>query len=141
VSRRQRYCASASFAVSDRRPSIVALIVSSLFSPLVVVLLRAAELSTLWRVRKTIHAMLNERGYLLTQEDMKMTLDEFKDKFGENPPYVDRPTAPHRRTRDAAAAQRVASGRTMQSMRHSSCARHDLSIPLACPCPPSVAIV
>lgn len=44
------------------------------------------ELSTLWRVRKTIHAMLNERGYLLTQEDMSMTIEQFKEKFGDNPP-------------------------------------------------------
>ena len=45
-----------------------------------------AELSNLWRVRKTIHAMLNERGYLLTQEDMNMTMEEFKTHFGDNPP-------------------------------------------------------
>ena len=48
-----------------------------------------AELSTLWRVRRTIHAMLAERGYLLTQDDMNMTMDDFKATFGDNPPSVD----------------------------------------------------
>jgi len=43
------------------------------------------ELSTMWRVRKTIHAMLAERGYLLTQDDMTMTMDDFKATFGDNP--------------------------------------------------------
>lgn len=30
--------------------------------------------------------MLNERGYLLMQDDIKMSLDDFKEKFGDNPP-------------------------------------------------------
>jgi len=42
-------------------------------------------ISTLWRVRKTVHAMLLERGYVLTQKDLSMTLDEFKAEKGENP--------------------------------------------------------
>lgn len=59
-----------------------------------------AELSTLWRVRRTIHAMLAERGYLLTQDDMNMTMDDFKATFGDNPPSVD--NAIHSRARCAA---------------------------------------
>jgi len=49
----------------------------------------SAELSTMWRVRKTIHAMLAERGYLLTQDDMTMTMEDFKATFGDSPKYVD----------------------------------------------------
>lgn len=33
--------------------------------------------------------MLAERGYLLTQDDMNMTMDDFKATFGDNPPSVD----------------------------------------------------
>lgn len=45
------------------------------------------ETIALWRVRKTIHAMLNERGYLLTQDDMTMSKEDFITTFGDNPPY------------------------------------------------------
>ena len=63
----------------------------------------------LWRVRKTIHAMLDERKYLLTQDDLNMTKEEFKMTFGENPPSVTRTRAPPslhrlRRRRHNAAA-------------------------------------
>ena len=41
------------------------------------------ELSLLWRVRKTVHAMLEARGYLLSQEDVRMELDDFRQRFGD----------------------------------------------------------
>ncbi len=46
------------------------------------------EVTTMWRVRKTIHAMLAERGYLLTQDDMSMTIEDFKATFGDSPKSV-----------------------------------------------------
>jgi len=39
------------------------------------------DYNRLWRVRKTINEMLNDRGYIVTQEDLKMTFDQFKEKF------------------------------------------------------------
>jgi len=42
------------------------------------------DYNRLWRVRKTINEMLNDRGYIVTQEDLKMTLDLFKEKFADS---------------------------------------------------------
>ncbi len=41
------------------------------------------ELSLLWRVRKTVNAMLLSRGYVLSREDLDMDLDDFRRRFGE----------------------------------------------------------
>ncbi|KAL3993645.1 DNA-directed RNA polymerases I II and III subunit RPABC1 [Acanthocheilonema viteae] len=45
------------------------------------------ELETykLWRVRKTIMQMCHDRGYLVTQEELDQTLENFKDTFGDKP--------------------------------------------------------
>jgi DNA-directed RNA polymerase I, II, and III subunit RPABC1 len=44
-----------------------------------------SELSILWRVRRTVSTMLVDRGYILTEEELKMSQEEFKSKFGEIP--------------------------------------------------------
>ncbi|VDK46716.1 unnamed protein product [Cylicostephanus goldi] len=43
------------------------------------------ETYKLWRVRKTIMQMCHDRGYLVTQEELDQTLDEFKEMFGDRP--------------------------------------------------------
>uniref|UniRef100_A0A915BX07 DNA-directed RNA polymerases I, II, and III subunit RPABC1 n=2 Tax=Ascarididae TaxID=6250 RepID=A0A915BX07_PARUN len=45
------------------------------------------ELETykLWRVRKTVMQMCHDRGYLVTQEELDQTLDNFKETFGDKP--------------------------------------------------------
>ncbi|OZC04839.1 RNA polymerase Rpb5 domain protein [Onchocerca flexuosa] len=45
------------------------------------------ELETykLWRVRKTVMQMCHDRGYLVTQEELDQTLENFKDTFGDKP--------------------------------------------------------
>ncbi|WKY03582.1 hypothetical protein Q1695_004940 [Nippostrongylus brasiliensis] len=43
------------------------------------------ETYKLWRVRKTIMQMCHDRGYLVTQEELDQTLDEFKTTFGDRP--------------------------------------------------------
>jgi len=43
-----------------------------------------SELSFLWRVRVTVNAMLLSRGYLLTREDLEMSIEEFKARFSDS---------------------------------------------------------
>ncbi|KAK0395845.1 hypothetical protein QR680_001461 [Steinernema hermaphroditum] len=45
------------------------------------------ELETykLWRVRKTIMQMCHDRGYLVTQDELDQTLDQFSDQYGNKP--------------------------------------------------------
>ncbi|CDW55706.1 DNA directed RNA polymerases I, II, and III [Trichuris trichiura] len=43
------------------------------------------ETFRLWRVRKTAMQMCHDRGYLVTQEELDQTLDEFKRQFGDRP--------------------------------------------------------
>jgi len=45
------------------------------------------ELETyrLWRIRKTLMQMCHDRGYLVTQEELDQTLDQFKHQFGDKP--------------------------------------------------------
>ncbi|EFJ40254.1 hypothetical protein VOLCADRAFT_109457 [Volvox carteri f. nagariensis] len=43
------------------------------------------NLTRLWRVRRTCLQMLNDRGYLVSQEEINTSKDQFRDRFGENP--------------------------------------------------------
>lgn len=43
------------------------------------------ELSKLWRVRKTVMQLCHDRGYLVTQDELDETLDEFKNLFKIKP--------------------------------------------------------
>jgi hypothetical protein len=40
------------------------------------------ETARLWRAWRTVHEMVQDRGYELSDEEVKITLDEFKSKFG-----------------------------------------------------------
>ena len=40
------------------------------------------EAARLWRAWRTVHEMVQDRGYELSDEEVKITLDEFKSKFG-----------------------------------------------------------
>ena len=40
------------------------------------------ETARLWRAWRTIHEMVQDRGYELSDEEVKITLDDFKNKFG-----------------------------------------------------------
>ncbi|XP_002740164.1 DNA-directed RNA polymerases I, II, and III subunit RPABC1 [Saccoglossus kowalevskii] len=44
-----------------------------------------AETYKLWRIRKTIMQLCHDRGYLVTQEELDQTLDQFKSQFGDKP--------------------------------------------------------
>lgn len=43
------------------------------------------ETYKLWRIRKTIMQICHDRGYLVTQDELDQTLDEFKEQFGDRP--------------------------------------------------------
>jgi len=43
------------------------------------------ETYRLWRIRKTVMQMCHDRGYLVTQEELDQTLDQFKHQFGDKP--------------------------------------------------------
>ncbi|XP_055809416.1 DNA-directed RNA polymerases II and IV subunit 5A-like [Solanum dulcamara] len=47
-------------------------------------ILSEEELSRLYRVRKTVLEMLNDRGYLVGEFEIKMSKQEFLQKYGEN---------------------------------------------------------
>ncbi|XP_033108338.1 DNA-directed RNA polymerases I, II, and III subunit RPABC1 [Anneissia japonica] len=49
-----------------------------------------SETWKLWRIRKTIMQLCHDRGYLVTQDELDQTLDEFKVQFGDKP-SEDRP--------------------------------------------------
>lgn len=38
-----------------------------------------------WRIRKTLMQMCHDRGYLVTQDELDQTLEQFKEQFGERP--------------------------------------------------------
>ena len=40
------------------------------------------EVSKLWRIRKTVHEMLRDRGYAILESDLSMTVEEFAEQFG-----------------------------------------------------------
>lgn len=44
-----------------------------------------AETYKLWKIRKTIMQLCHDRGYLVTQDELDQTLDEFKGQFGDKP--------------------------------------------------------
>ncbi|KAL1445437.1 hypothetical protein MTO96_006752 [Rhipicephalus appendiculatus] len=44
-----------------------------------------AETYKLWRIRKTIMQLCHDRGYLVTQDELDQTLDQFKQQFGDKP--------------------------------------------------------
>ncbi|XP_052246700.1 DNA-directed RNA polymerases I, II, and III subunit RPABC1 isoform X2 [Dreissena polymorpha] len=44
-----------------------------------------SETYKLWRIRKTIMQLCHDRGYLVTQDELDQTLDEFKGQFGDKP--------------------------------------------------------
>jgi len=48
----------------------------------------AEDSSRLFRVRRTVWQMLDSRGFLVPQEDLKMSKDQFVEKFGDQPSYV-----------------------------------------------------
>lgn len=39
------------------------------------------ETAKLWRVWRTVHEMVQDRGYELSDEEVKITLDGFKQRF------------------------------------------------------------
>jgi DNA-directed RNA polymerase I, II, and III subunit RPABC1 len=43
------------------------------------------QLSRLWRVRKTVCKMLDDRGFIIGEDDLDMTLDQFKERYTEQP--------------------------------------------------------
>ncbi|XP_061182239.1 DNA-directed RNA polymerases I, II, and III subunit RPABC1 [Saccostrea cucullata] len=43
------------------------------------------ETYKLWRIRKTIMQLCHDRGYLVTQDELDQTLEEFKGQFGDRP--------------------------------------------------------
>jgi len=44
-----------------------------------------AETYKLWRIRKTIMQLCHDRGYLVTQDELDQTLEQFKNQFGDKP--------------------------------------------------------
>ena len=44
-----------------------------------------AETYKMWRVRKTVMQLCHDRGYLVTQDELDQTLDQFKEQFGDKP--------------------------------------------------------
>ena len=47
------------------------------------------ETYNLWRIRKTVMQMCHDRGYLVTQDELDQTLEQFKEQFGERPRLID----------------------------------------------------
>ena len=43
------------------------------------------ETYKMWRVRKTVMQLCHDRGYLVTQDELDQTLDQFKVAFGDKP--------------------------------------------------------
>ncbi|XP_015792293.1 DNA-directed RNA polymerases I, II, and III subunit RPABC1 [Tetranychus urticae] len=44
-----------------------------------------ADIYKLWRIRKTIMQLCHDRGYLVTQDELDQTLEQFKEQFGDKP--------------------------------------------------------
>lgn len=43
------------------------------------------ETYKMWKVRKTVMQLCHDRGYLVTQDELDQTLDQFKEQFGDKP--------------------------------------------------------
>lgn len=43
------------------------------------------QLFRLWRVRRTLMQMCNDRGYDVPEDQLDITLDAFKEQFGDDP--------------------------------------------------------
>jgi DNA-directed RNA polymerase I, II, and III subunit RPABC1 len=43
------------------------------------------ETERLWKIRKTILQLCNDRGYLVTSDELEQTLDQFKQTYGDKP--------------------------------------------------------
>ncbi|KAK9903534.1 hypothetical protein WJX75_008157 [Coccomyxa subellipsoidea] len=43
------------------------------------------NMTRLYRIRKTCLEMLNDRGYLIAQDELHMSKEGFKDRFGDDP--------------------------------------------------------
>uniref|UniRef100_A0A8B9IXQ3 DNA-directed RNA polymerases I, II, and III subunit RPABC1 n=1 Tax=Amazona collaria TaxID=241587 RepID=A0A8B9IXQ3_9PSIT len=43
------------------------------------------ETYRLWKIRKTVMQLCHDRGYLVTQDELDQTLEEFKAQFGDKP--------------------------------------------------------
>ena len=43
------------------------------------------EVYKLWRIRKTVMQLCHDRGYLVTQDELDQTEDQFKQQFGDKP--------------------------------------------------------
>ena len=46
----------------------------------------------LWRIRKTVMQMCHDRGYLVTQDELDQSLEQFKEQFGDKPRFDMLPT-------------------------------------------------
>lgn len=49
------------------------------------------ECYRLWRIRKTVMQMCHDRGYLVTQDELDQSQEQFKDQFGDRPVTEGRP--------------------------------------------------
>eukprot|EP00035_Acanthoeca_spectabilis_P021493 m.438536 g.438536 ORF g.438536 m.438536 type:complete len:216 (+) comp18254_c0_seq1:242-889(+) len=49
------------------------------------------ESYTLFRIWRTLKQMCNDRGYLVLDEDMTITLEQFKERFGDKPVTEQKP--------------------------------------------------
>ncbi|XP_067938742.1 DNA-directed RNA polymerases I, II, and III subunit RPABC1-like [Watersipora subatra] len=43
------------------------------------------EVYKLWKIRKTVMQLCHDRGYLVTQDELDQTQDQFKQQFGDKP--------------------------------------------------------
>jgi DNA-directed RNA polymerase I, II, and III subunit RPABC1 len=41
------------------------------------------ESARLWRAWRTVHQMAEDRGYVLSEEELKISLDDFKAKYAD----------------------------------------------------------
>lgn len=39
----------------------------------------------MWRVRKTVMQLCHDRRYLVTQDELEQTLEQFKEQYGDKP--------------------------------------------------------
>lgn len=63
------------------------------------------SVSKLWRVRRTVSQMLNDREYLVAQEDIALPLERFKENFQAGMPGLRDRLQMLQRKRDNAAEQ------------------------------------